>query len=210
MFFNIGNTAVDLQGKLVMFVGDTRTPTQDPTPVIFATKKKAWEWVTKVVVTDPGVYVGDQLKLFTLEFGQTMGEISVPRLFVLLHLLAKILHSKGQCIPHIFWAAVKDFIASKDTRVAAEKFKLVLDWCLLAAQQDAAGRNQVAHTMEVPLSEDDGFCNQGQTKGGDHTQSMPSCGRKGGRWRKLNGSGGKHVQSYGPNGGEGAGRQRMA
>ena len=39
-FFNIGGMAGDIQGKVLMFVGD-RTMTRDPTPVMFPSKKKA-------------------------------------------------------------------------------------------------------------------------------------------------------------------------
>ena len=111
VFFDLGNTVVDLQGKLVMFVGD-RTPTRDPTPVIFATKKKAWEWVTKVVAIDPGALKvvhnnrGNPAKLWVPGFGQMMGEISVPRLLALPQVLAKLLQGKGQCLPHVFRAVL--------------------------------------------------------------------------------------------------------
>ena len=71
--------------------------------------------------------------------------------------LAKLLCAKGQCLPHAFRTVVLEYIASEQTGVGVEKYKLGLDWCLLAAQHDAGGGSVVSQTVEVPLSKDEGF-----------------------------------------------------
>ncbi len=73
-----------------------------------------------------------------------------------------------------------EFIGGATTGITDNRWKLVLDWCMVAVQQDAGGGSCVAHTFEVPLSEDRGFVEWCIQKVGTTLRPQPTMGQGGG------------------------------
>ncbi len=65
-----------------------------------------------------------------------LSEITLPRMLALPTCVAEFVNSReGGCLPHMVHKLVKDKIDGGGTQVQAQKWQLLLNWCLAASQE---------------------------------------------------------------------------
>lgn len=81
-------------------------------------------------------------------------EIQMPRLLALPNFLALHVQAGGVCLPHNLRAAAKQHMEGGDSQLQQAEWKLILDWCMVAAQKDAQGSSLLALEMEPVFTQD--------------------------------------------------------
>ena len=169
-FMAINEATKHLQGRLIGFIGN-RTVLCEPMPVLFPSKK-TWEWVTEIFLTEgPDLldyYATDASRrgsLWTPEIECDGAETTVPRLLHMPLVLFEATREKGcPLMPHDKLAIVLKLIENnyqdQDQATAVESWKLVVMWCVMAAQADQHGDSSVAFAVEAVTENNDAYFGQ--------------------------------------------------
>ena len=161
-FYSVYGTVPELDGKVLMFVGD-RGKTRDLMPVQ-PPVQNTWKWITVNVATDEA----DLFAFFQANAGgnglwqagggnHTMGDRKVPYILALPGvLLAYIYAQGGQCRPHELLREIRRL--QGEYTLAADQWDLVATWCVVAAQAAAAdGDSHLALKILPAFSADTSF-----------------------------------------------------
>jgi hypothetical protein len=135
--------ATDVQGKQIAFVGD-RSHCRQPIPFILP-PQNLWTWARVRYLANTTQFLEHYAldanwdKLWAMGAGAAdLTEIQLPRLLSLPTLVAKfVVQQGGSCLPHTLRAFVTDHIDGGTSQVGADKWQLILDWCLAASQAGA-------------------------------------------------------------------------
>ncbi len=145
-FYSIYGTVPELDGKVLMFVGD-RGATRDPMP-LQPPVQNTWKWITVNVATDE-----DALLVFAQSAGgtglwqpgggnHTTQDVKVPYILALPGVLVEFIHRKGgQCRPHELLGEANR-LAGEYT-IPVDDWSLVNKWCMVAAQAREGRRTEV-------------------------------------------------------------------
>ena len=169
-FMAITEATNHLQGRLIGFIGD-RTVSREPTPVLFPSKK-IWEWVTEQILTVGRDflhhYTTDASRrgsLWTPEIECDRVKTTIPHvLHIPLVLFEAIREKGGPLMPHDILTIVLKLIENnyqdQAQATAAESWKLVVMWCVMAAQADQHGDSIVAFAVEAVTENDNAYFGQ--------------------------------------------------
>jgi hypothetical protein len=158
-FMAITEATKHLLGRLIGFIGD-RMVLRKPTPVLFPSKK-TWEWVTETISTEgPDLldhYTTDASWCRSLWIPETecdRVETTVPRLLHIPLVLFEAIREKGgPLMPHdilvIVLKLIENNYRNQDQATSAEAWKLVIMWCVMAAQADKNGDSIVAFAVKA-------------------------------------------------------------
>ena len=139
-FFGMSGLAAEVQGKYIGFIGD-RGNGRYPVPFILP-PQNTWAWAKVKYLSDSAAFEdhfedqGNWEKLWTTEAGDdTLTERTMPRLLALPTFIAEYIHSQGgSCLPHSLHTYIKDHL-NGGTQVEPGRWRLILDWCIAAAQE---------------------------------------------------------------------------
>jgi hypothetical protein len=140
-FFGMSRLALDVQGKHSGFIGD-RVHGRYPIPFLLP-PQNAWMWQKTKYVKNTARFTGhherveNRDKLWaTGEGDPDIIEAALPRLLALPMFLAKLLCKQGgTCLPYKLQNYIRDRIDSGAFNFPADKWQLLLDWCLAASQE---------------------------------------------------------------------------
>jgi hypothetical protein len=133
--------AIDVQGKCIGFVGD-RGHGRNPVPFILPTQN-TWVWAKVNALTDTARFTAyyedpDHNDKFWIHGAQAneLTEVTLPRMLALPTCIAEFVNAQGGgCLPHKLRTFVKERIDGGASELSAEKWQLLLDWCVAAAQE---------------------------------------------------------------------------
>ena len=161
-FYSVYGTVPELDGKILMFVGD-RGWTRDPMPVQ-PPVQNTWKWITVNVATE-------ETELFQYFQGapggtglwhagggnHSMGDIKVPYILALPGLLLEYIHTQGgQCRPYELLREARRL--QGEYTIQAAEWELVTKWCIVAAQAAAGdGDSHLALKLLPAFSADKSF-----------------------------------------------------
>jgi hypothetical protein len=162
-FFSLYGTMPELDGKVLMFVGDrgwTRDPVAVQPPV-----QNTWKWVTANVSDDEEALLafaqGDHGGLGLWQPGggaiNSMHDVKVPYILALPGVLVDYIHTckGGQCRPHELLLETNRLSAVYTLPVG--DWSLVQKWCRVAAQAKPDGDSHVALQIQPAFSADKSF-----------------------------------------------------
>jgi hypothetical protein len=161
-FFGMAGLAAEVQGKYISFIGD-RGNGRYPVPFILP-PQNTWAWAKVKYLNDSAAFEGhfeDQGnwdKLWTTEASDyTLTEKTLPRLLALPTFIAEYIHSQGgSCLPHSLHTYIK-YHLNGETQIEPERWRLVLDWCMAAAQEKNEMSLLNIGTLEPALCQDPEF-----------------------------------------------------
>ena len=160
-FFSLYGTVPELDGKVLMFVGD-RGATRDPVAVQ-PPVQNTWKWVSANVVNDTEAIVtfarGDHGGNGLWQSGggnAVLVELKVPYILALPGVLMEYIHLQGgQCRPHELLVEVTRLMGTYN--LPADDWSLVIKWCQVAAQAKQDGDSHVALKILPAFSADKSF-----------------------------------------------------
>ena len=140
-FYGMSGLAIDVQGKCIGFVGD-RGHGRNPVPFILPTQN-TWVWAKVNALTDTARFTAyyedpDHNDKFWIHGAQAneLTEVTLPRMLALPTCIAEFVNAQGGgCLPHKLRTFVKERIDGGASELSAEKWQLLLDWCVAAAQE---------------------------------------------------------------------------
>jgi hypothetical protein len=142
-FFGMSGLALDVQGKQIGFIRD-RMNGRCPVPFILP-PVNTWSWQKTQYVNDTARFtthyesMENADKRWSPRVGegeQGVIEAPLPRLLALPKFVAQFLCGQGgTCLPHKLRTHICDRIDSGEFNVPAEKWQLLLNWCLAASQE---------------------------------------------------------------------------
>jgi hypothetical protein len=170
-FMAITMATKHLQGRLIGFIGD-RMVLRKPRPVLFPSTK-TWDWVTEQISTEgPDLldhYATDALRrgsLWTPDIECNRVETTVPHLLHIPLVLFETIRKKGgPLMPHDILAIlvlklIENNYQDQDQATAAESWKLVVMWCVMAAQADQHSDSIVAFAVETVTENNNAYFGQ--------------------------------------------------
>ena len=159
-FYSIYGTVPELDGKVLMFVGDrgwTRDPVAVQPPV-----QNTWKWISVNVVNDTDAIMaaaqGDGGNGLWQSGGgnNQVEEVKVPYILALPGVLMEYVYDKGgQCRPHEL--LLEMIRLSAVYHLPVEEWSLVRKWCVVAAQAKADGDSHIALKLLPAFSADKSF-----------------------------------------------------
>jgi hypothetical protein len=168
-FFSMSGLALDVQGKVIGFIGD-RGNGRYPFPFLLP-PQNTWTWAKTKYLDDLGAFedhfndpaAGDKL-WNTDAVDDTLTEKLLPRLLALPTFIAEFINAQGgACPPHKLCTFIKDHINEGGTQIQQQKWQLLLDWCVAAAQEKNETSILNIGTPDPALCQDREFidwCNQ--------------------------------------------------
>ena len=161
-FYSVYGTVPELDGKVLMFVGD-RGMTRDPMPVQ-PPVQNTWKWITVNVATDEGELVAffqgqaGGMGLWQASGGNfTMQDVKVPYILALPGVLLEFIHARGgQCRPYELLVEARRL--EGEYTIPTDEWGLVIKWCTVAAQAQAGdGDSHLALKILPAFSADKSF-----------------------------------------------------
>ena len=159
----LGDATQHLQGRFIGFVGD-RTSTKEQTAIVLPSMK-TWTWETKRVRNN-ALHMTEYYEQDTTRRGKLWqplpvesedegSDLTAPLLLALPNILFQAMRKEGKpLMPHeIGIIAAKQF-CNEDNNT---EWKLILDWCLLAAQADEKGTSWLGLQVEAATEGDDDY-----------------------------------------------------
>ena len=140
-FYGMSGLAVDVQGRCIGFISD-RGHGRNPVPFVLPVQN-AWAWERVQALNDTARFTAyyddpdnkDKLWL-TGAAARELTEITLPRMLALPTCVTEFVNSQqGGCPPRTLHKFVKEKIGGGGTHVQAQKWQLLLDWCVAAAQE---------------------------------------------------------------------------
>ncbi len=180
-FFAYTNTVPDLEGKVLMFVGDRRG-TRDPM-VVQPPVQTTWKWASVIAVLDAAALAAycqtdGGTGLWRPGPGEGTGvEVKVPYVLALPFVLMEFMVAKGQCRPHQLLEEIVRLEGGYS--LAAGAWELVKQWCLVAAQAKDDGNSHVALQLVPAFSAEEVFLMWCERRM-DNTLGVRSGGQGGG------------------------------
>ena len=161
-FYSVYGTVPELDGKVLMFVGD-RGWTRDPMPVQ-PPVQNTWKWITVNAATEERELLAfvqgnaGAVGLWHATGGNiTRQEVKVPYVLALPGVLLEFIHARGgQCRPHELLQEVRRL--EGEYTIPNDNWELVAKWCMVAAQASAAdGDSHLALKIMPAFSADKSF-----------------------------------------------------
>jgi hypothetical protein len=161
-FFSLYGTVPELDGKVLMFVGDrgwTRDPVAVQPPV-----QNTWKWATALVSTDEAALhafvqggLGGNGLWQAGGGGTVMQDVRVPYILALPGVLVDFIHTVkgGQCRPHELLLEMGRLVG--EYTLPVDDWGLVKQWCMVAAQAKPDGDSHVALKIQPAFSADKSF-----------------------------------------------------
>ena len=139
-FFGMSGMAADVQGKYIGFIGD-RGNGRHPVPFILP-PQNAWAWTKIKFLNERNNFENhfeerenwDQRWTTGANKDVLIGKM-LPRLLALPSFVAEYIQAQGgTCLPYHLYMYIRDHLDG-DTTIDPERWRLILDWCIAAAQE---------------------------------------------------------------------------
>ena len=191
-YHGFSGLAPELQDRHIAFVGDRTAEGGNPTPVVLPVRN-AWDWarvnVCKNAEEMEAFYENGEnaRKLWPAAAGgAAVQEVHLPRMLAIPSVVAHAMARKGPCLPHQVRKMVKEIIAGGESQVPEAEWKLVLEWCVAAAQVDGQGSSVLMMDTEMVSTQDP------EVRRWCAAALVRTLGPAGGRGGENAGGGGKH------------------
>jgi hypothetical protein len=162
-----------LQNRLIGFIGfiGFRTVSRKAMSVLFPSQKK-WQWVTENILTEGldllyhySIDASRRGSLWTPDIKCNRVETTVPHLLHIPLVLFEAIREKGgPLMPHEILAIMLKLIENssrdQDQAAAAEAWKLIVMWCVMAAQADQQGDSIVTFAVDAVMENGDAYFGQ--------------------------------------------------
>jgi len=154
--------AADVQGQYVGFIGD-RGNGRHPVPFILP-PQNAWAWTKLKFLNERNNFEnhfeerGNWDQLWTTGADDdTLTEKTLPRLLALPSFIAEYIQAQGgTCLPYHLYVYIRDHL-NGDTTIDPERWRLILEWCITAAQEKNDSSLLNIETPEPALCQDPEF-----------------------------------------------------